>query len=61
MCYPPLGYIIFSLRKLKFYGGRGPDMRAGDQGPDNPNTRSFVVRKQLTYCLSEAVTRKSLT
>ena len=24
------GYIIFSLRK-KFYGGRGPDMKAGDR------------------------------
>ena len=22
MCYSPLGYIIFSLRKLKFYVGR---------------------------------------
>ena len=22
MCYPPTGYIIFSLKKLKFYGGR---------------------------------------
>ena len=52
---------MFSLRKLKFYGGRGPDMIAGDQGPDNPNTRSFVIGKKLTYHLSEAVTRKSLT
>ena len=31
LCFPPSGYIIFSLRKLKFYGGRGP-------GPDNPST-----------------------
>ena len=22
MCYPPAGYIMFSLKKLKFYGGR---------------------------------------
>ena len=29
-------YIIFSLKKLKFYGCRGPDMRAGDL-PDNLN------------------------
>ena len=29
MCYPPTGYIVFSLKKLKFYGGRGPG---------NPNT-----------------------
>ena len=38
MCFPPTGYIVFSLKKLKFYGGRGPDMRAGDRGPNNPNT-----------------------
>ena len=37
MCYPPSGYIAFSLRKLKFYGGRGTE--AGGRGPDNPNTR----------------------
>ena len=30
MCYPRTGYILFSLKKLKFYGGR----RA-----DNPNTQ----------------------
>ena len=23
MPYPPTGYIMFSLKKLKFYGGRG--------------------------------------
>ena len=46
MCYPPSGYITFSLRKLKFYGargpragGRGPDVRAGGWGLDNPNTQ----------------------
>ena len=46
MCYPSPGYIIFSLRKLKFYGSRGSradvrgkDIRAGGRGPDNPNTR----------------------
>ena len=38
ICYPPWGYIIFSLRKLKLYGGRGTDIRVGDQGPDNSNT-----------------------
>ena len=38
MCYPPSGYIILSLRKLKLYGGRGIEIRVGDQGPDNPNT-----------------------
>ena len=30
MCYPPTGYIMFSLKGLKFYGG---------WGPDNPNTQ----------------------
>ena len=25
MCYPPTGYIMFSLKKLKFYGRRRPD------------------------------------
>ena len=24
MCYPPAGYIMFSLNKLMFYGDRGP-------------------------------------
>ena len=27
--YPPTGYIMFSLKKLIFYGGRG----SGDWGP----------------------------
>ena len=30
MCYAPTGYIMFSLKKLKFCGRRGPD---------NPNTQ----------------------
>ena len=44
MSYPPTGYIMFSLKKLKFYGDRGLgtgggalDMRAGGRGPDNTN------------------------
>ena len=32
MCYPPTGYIMFSLKKLKFHRGRGPG--AGVRGPD---------------------------
>ena len=32
MCYPPTGYIIFNLKKLKLYGGRAPGMRAGGRG-----------------------------
>ena len=52
MCYPPSGYIIFSLGKLELYGGQGLDLKVGGR-----ITCPFVVRKQLTY-LSEAVTRK---
>ena len=32
MRYPPSGYIIFSLRKLKFYGGRDRILRPGVEG-----------------------------
>ena len=32
----PSGYAIFSLRKLKFCGGRGPDMRAGGRITQRP-------------------------
>ena len=54
MCYPTSGYIILSLRKLKFYGdpgpgvgGCGPDMRAGGQGPDNPSEVSYALLKLI--------------
>ena len=30
MCYPPSGYMTFSLKKLKFHEGRGP--RTGYEG-----------------------------
>ena len=43
MCYPPTGYIMFSLKKLKSHRGRGPvagvrgpDMRAGGQITQTP-------------------------
>ena len=32
MCYPPTGYIMLSLKKLKSHRGRGPV--AGVRGPD---------------------------
>ena len=32
MCCTPSGYIIFSLRNLKSFEGRGLDMRAGAGG-----------------------------
>ena len=45
MCYPPSGYVIFSLRKLKFCGSRGLgaegqiwELGAWGQGSDNPKT-----------------------
>ena len=34
--YPPTGYIAFILKKVKFYGGRGPDMRAGGRITKTP-------------------------
>ena len=34
-CYPPTGYVMFSLKKLTFYG---------DRGPDNPNTLEEYLR-----------------
>ena len=50
MCYHPSGCIIFSLRKLKFYWGRGPDMRVGGRGPDNPNTlRNYILKNHQSF------------
>ena len=43
--YPPSGYVIFSLRNLKFYEGRRPDMRTGGRGLDKPKT----LQKSLRY------------
>ena len=34
MCYPPSGDIMFSLRKLKFYGSRGLGAGYEGQGPE---------------------------
>ena len=44
MCYPPTGYTMFSLKKLKFYGGRGPDMRVGE--PKHPQKISSRANKK---------------
>ena len=57
MCYPLSGYIIFSLRKLKFYGGWGPDVRAGAGGwitqtPVKKNLLSSTATYVSSYCLS---------
>ena len=38
MCYSPSGYVIFSVRKLKFYGDRELRVGCEGRGPDNPNT-----------------------
>ena len=49
MCYFHSGYVIFTLRKLKFYGGQrlragdGSDVRAEGWGVDNPNTLIFAI------------------
>ena len=32
MYHPPTGYIMFSLKKLKFYGGWGPGTGYEDRG-----------------------------
>ena len=54
--YPPSGYIIFSLRKLKLCGDRGPgaksrglDIRAGSQGPDNPKTQISIAKASMLF------------
>ena len=44
MCHPPKGYIMFGLKKLKYYGDRGPYMRARGRGTDNPNTLIFLAK-----------------
>ena len=45
MCCSPSGYIILSLRKSKFYKGRGP--RAGYEGPitQRPRNNMLTIRK----------------
>ena len=36
MCHTPSGYIIFSLKKVKFYGDWGSGIGFECRGPDNP-------------------------
>ena len=43
MCYPASDYIIFSLRKLKFYEGRRLDIRAGVGGWINQTPKTIPV------------------
>ena len=45
MCYTPSGYIIFSLRKLKFYGSQGPDMRGGGRITQAPARKPFYLHR----------------
>ena len=49
VCCPPSGYIIFSLRNLKFYEGWG--LRAGyeGRGPDNSKTPENIHVKYKKY------------
>ena len=60
MCYPRSGYIMFSLTNLKFYEGRGPDMRNGGWGPNNPNTRFSMGNswKSSGFAVNEPPTRE---
>ena len=58
VCCTPSGYIIFSLRKLKFYEGWGPeagsresDMRAMGRWADNPKTQIYKARKYFSVAL----------
>ena len=53
MFYPPSGYIIFCVRKIKFYEGRGLGMKAKGQGPDNPNTQKIL--RYLRICQNHTV------
>ena len=46
ICYTLSGYIIFSLRKLKFYQGRGPHIRSGVRGPDNVNALFEISERE---------------
>ena len=65
MCYPPSGYIIFSLRKLKLYGGRGPDVRTGAGGQTTQTPVNFIFQcftlslslsLSLFFCMSTKIT-----
>ena len=57
MCYHPSGYVIFSLRKLKFYWGWG--LGAGGRVSDNPNTRystifsTSLLLGSIDYCVND--------
>ena len=48
MCYPPSGYIIFSLRITKFFGDLGQEAGTQDevQGRDNPNTQKHLINSR---------------
>ena len=52
VCYPPSGYIILSLRNLKFYEDLGP-------GPDNPKTlvlktyQNTEIRSKVLFYLMD--------
>ena len=49
MRYPSPCYIMYSLKKLKFYGGRGPDNPSTLLARDFCNTRNY----DLNNCFIE--------
>ena len=51
MCYPPSGYIIFNLRKLKFYGAEGREPGAVGR-IWGPGVRDRITQTPLFYLLS---------
>ena len=55
MCYPPTGYIMFSL-KLKFYGGRKPDMTAGGRITQTLYSVLNKLSEYIYFCISKIIT-----
>ena len=49
MCYSPTGYIMFSLKKLKFHRGQRPGMRAGGRITQTPPSSCSVFLWVLFY------------
>ena len=47
ICYRPSGYIIFSLRKLKFYRGRGSEAGGWGLGAGGRITLTVIQFKEV--------------
>ena len=46
MCYYPSGYIIFTLRKLKFYWGRGLGARYEGRITQIPKKKAWLQKRE---------------